>query len=296
MTLIAISVDDAGAQILTDTWSYSPAASRIGRVSKVLSLPHLDLAVATQGSQHFGLVWDSIAAVLSTQVQDFDEFDHRSVASLAVAWAETLESNPDASRSVAFHVGWSAAAGRFVAVAHASDNGFQPEPLDELFVHPSPLSVRPSEIEARHLAALIGDDELGQANLEVLRGRPVPQPPDDMAGWASLALAARERAMLPAATRLKTLVGGTAMLTTLTREGVMTYKLLEFDDTGDELAKVLAGSMHPIGLAGPCPCGSGGTYRECCVEKHIDDPCLCGSGRSSGLCCAVTTSTVTKES
>jgi uncharacterized protein YchJ len=37
-----------------------------------------------------------------------------------------------------------------------------------------------------------------------------------------------------------------------------------FDDNGEEFARMVAGSMHPVALAAPCACGSGKAGRDCC--------------------------------
>ena len=74
MTLIAFSASKNRADILTDSWSYTAGGRRIGSDSKVHSVPHLDMASATQGSCEFEALWHLGVSAMATHVGNFDGF------------------------------------------------------------------------------------------------------------------------------------------------------------------------------------------------------------------------------
>ncbi|HEY3546250.1 MAG TPA: SEC-C domain-containing protein [Propionicimonas sp.] len=297
MTLIACATWPDHAEMLTDTWSYTRNGASLGRTSKVATFPHLDMAVMTQGANLvFSQTWAVAASVLATDAVDFDDYLAQAPAAIAqtdaFARANLGEAVGAYGPATVVHVGWSPQMERFRAVAHASEDGFAARDLEGLFVFPSPLTMHPSDLELTRFAATIKAEPRSndQANLDYLRALSVADAPTTPEQWADLAQQARARSYLPINTRLKVFVGGSAYLTRLERGSVTTGRLFDFDDSIAEMRRIMTGTMHPIGQVGPCPCGSGLTYRECCIESHIDEPCLCGSGQTMRACCAAPSS------
>lgn len=289
MTLIAIAAAEDRASILTDTWSYTRSGRDLGRASKVLPVPHLEMVTVTQGDCSFGRLWSSIVPQMAQDVADFDGFLAAGVSQVLRDAYAFAGGEARVGEVAVFVVGWSPTASRFRAVGYSSYDGFAEFELQGLFVHPSPLSLRPHDLElARFDADVAKAPRPGDAeNRAVLTSLPTPtRAPASPEEWAQLALEARQRSYLAVSTRLKVFVGGSAMLTELERGFVGTAKLFDFDDSAEEMARIMNGTLHPIGQAGPCPCGSGERYRDCCIAKALDETCYCGSGETLGACCA----------
>ena len=286
MTLVAFVARDDSADIITDTLSYTRNGRHIGKATKVVTIPHLETAIATQGDLRTGHEWMHTARSLAGDVADFDEL----VAGVGAGFARTRPSPP--CPTVAFCVGYSPTSARFRAVAVGTDTGFEPVAVEGLFVIPTPFAFRPSEVE---LARYITDVESGprpgdEENLELLRAfPPVQGSPGSPEEWVGLALAARRDRSLRAtpSSRLKVFVGGELWHTRLERGLIVQSRTHVFDDAGEEFAAIMKGTEHPLGQLGPCPCGSGESYLECCLAAHVDEPCACGSGVAFGNCCSV---------
>lgn len=296
MTLIALHAAKDHADLITDTWSYDNAGGSIAHNSKTHLIPHLDMAIASHGDVMFGVMWDSNASLLSREVADFDEFADNAQVAIAATWAqreadvaaENCAKGSDFKPSPpgVFLVGYSPARESFRAVGFAAEDGFEPWEIEGLFVTPSPLAVRPSEDElTRFRARMRPDVPEDEQNLADMLGCPPPKVPANDEEWVGLALAAHRRATLPTNSLLKVLIGGDLFHTHLELGISVQARVHSFDDSDEALAAVFAGTLHPIGLAGPCECGSGLTFLACCVAKVAGDPCWCGSGQPLGTCC-----------
>jgi hypothetical protein len=82
----------------------------------------------------------------------------------------------------------------------------------------------------------------------------------------------------------KTIVAGRLYLTRMERGLVTIVELLEFDDHGDELLKLVDWTQHPTAQARPCHCDSGKGSPDCHPADWYADghPCDCGSGKPFG--------------
>ena len=301
MTLIAIHADVDGAQIMTDTLSYTRTARRLRRASKVHALPHLDAAVMTHGDAELGNYW-AVHAGLRAGSTTFDELTDAAPAALREMWRErTLIAehrnavhggDRPVPRSIALAVGYSDRDALFRAWAWSSEDEFTPTALEGLWVIPSPLTFRPTDIEQARLEAvcqeLSGDPRVAEA-LRLLPPAPVPQTDGQ---WRALAQAARyQRAVQPDLySGLKMYVGGDVLLTRLARGEQSTLRLHTFPETGPDHEQMMAGSLHPVGQLGPCPCDGDKRFVDCCLAQIDDDPCPCGSasGVNFADCCRVT--------
>lgn len=289
MTLIAFGAGHESADIITDSTSYTSTFTELGHCSKALHLQHLDTMVLSQGDANFARTWQWLALQLGEQSPDLDTFLEHTPTLLEDAWAHAVSQwraggrTDDPPRSVGMLVGYSPAEGRFVAVTFPSDRGFVPEPVDGLFVHPSPLSVRPSDYELRGIRETVRADLVRR--IEALPEPPQPRSPEE---WANIALIAREsRSYLDPTTGLKVFVGGSVFHTHLERGRVETSRVLQFDQDPEDFQAVIAGTLHPQSQLGPCGCGSDTRYLDCCLAPHLDEPCLCGSGSPLRDCCSV---------
>lgn len=306
MTLIAFGTYRDRAEIVTDSASYNLTSQ--GHMSKVMPMPHLDAAVMEQGSSVFAKLWRYRLLQLDRErVVDFDDLHARSPEELRRAWQaytdqadeENAEYGSDVQtkKSVIFHVGYSARAGRFMAYAYASDVDFEPEDLSTGHVMPTPLDVRPSRLEAQrlreHLLAYVGDDpqekQAVHAWLAEMDARPAFVPPTTRKDWVRLAKKVRhDRAMAHIASGLKTKVAGDVVHTTLRVGEVHQRRVHTFDDSGEEFAQVVAGTLHPLGQLAACAwCDSGHPFIDCCLAETLDKPCPCRSGRLFEACCSI---------
>lgn len=298
MTLIAVHATDDHAEIVTDTLSYTATQRHLRRTSKVLLVPHLDAALTTHGSAEFSTYWEVKALRLGAV--DFDEFLDKAPVALREVWEELTMiaehrnaihgGNRLPPRSTAICVGYSPAQGRFRAVGFSTDTDFAPDEIDGVWVVPSPLHARPSDFELARIDELFGQllEEPDKAR-GALRCLPPLEPPESVLGWRTLAVVIRRtRALADMYSGLKMYVGGDVIHTRLERGLATQRRIHTFDDTGEEFARMMAGSLHPAGQLGACSCGSGRRLVECCLEAIYADPCPCGSGSRFADCCRVT--------
>jgi hypothetical protein len=283
MTLIAISTSQNAARIVTDTWAYTHSMRHMGRTSKVSAFPHLNMAVTGTGSSVFGAFWRNAAAELvALEAATFDDFVQAAPAQLRAYRAEMGNDDP----TLIIHVGRSSEAGRYVAVGHSSLDDFEPTDLGDFFVTPAPFSMPPNWYERAQLERM--DLFSSDGFQRFYRGwcaSPAGHAPSSTSGWVQLAEQVREdRTLMDADSGIKVLVGGELHLTTLDRNGVTARSVHTFNDQGPELLKIFQDSMHPVGQVGPCGCGSGRRFMDCCAVP-ADKPCVCGSGKLSGECC-----------
>ena len=200
-------------------------------------------------------------------VADFDAFTAALPESLRGVWVAVSQGRAaagydDEDSRMLVAVGWSPIAGSFKAVMFSSDHDFEPHPLSGPFSQPSPLDVRLSRPEAdqyRRLGSLPGD------LLERWERQPPLHAPRNTAGWVELGQRVREqRSMLyPDDTCLKIVVGGELHATTLRRGELTTRRVHTFDDTGEDLLRLVQGTAHPVSLASPCGCLSGRLFGDC---------------------------------
>lgn len=299
MTLIAFAAHDDHAEILTDTATYTHVDVRMGATSKTALLPHLDAAILVQGSTSFQVWWQTRAlALCASGVDDFDDLNLFAVEELRALYAQLQEqldaenqvngTSGDLAKSIAFHVGWSPRAGKFRALYFASDFNFEPRKMHGLHVMPSPLDARPSDVEQQrleaHLQACFGDNRPAR----VLRRLRAPAVPRTVEEWIDLGLRVRrDRALAHLHSGFKTYVAGSLIHTRLEVGAATQRRVHTFDDTGEEFAEIVRYSLHPLGQAGPCFCGSGGRLIDCCLAELSPKPCPCGSGTVFEECCRV---------
>lgn len=289
MTLIAFHTEADRADIITDTWWYTRTAREVETTSKVHLLPHLDAAFMTQGSTNFQKAWSAYAIDIGHKASSFDEFHRRTEETLPAVWKE-LNGYDGYSPppSTLFNVGWSRRDRRFNAYAYASGTGWRTMPVDGLYVMPSPLDVRPFDIELdrleQHFMANFGD----ATPVTRLRQLDRPTPPDSVEEWVALAeKVRRHRSLAHLYSGFKTYIGGHVIHTRL-EEGASTQRRIHaFNDTGEEFRQMMAYSLHREGQLGPCQCDSGRRLIDCCLPQIFAEPCPCASGETFENCCLV---------
>lgn len=283
MTLVALHADHNKADIITDTVSYTHSGSELGQVSKVDLFPHLDAAVITQGESLLGAYNVVAADDLTGRVPDLDAFLEDAPAMARHCWQATVtQLGRTPGDSTMFVVGYSPRQQGFVAYGMASDTDWEPWRITGLHVMPSPTSLRPSAVELARLAKTVNP-----ADVETLKRRPVPAPPKSRQAWVELAQQARKRALMPVQGGWKVFVAGKVFHTHLSRGQARTSLVHTFDDSGQEFQTMVAGTLHPQGQLGACPCGSGVRYLDCCLRQYLDEDCPCGSPQSLRDCCAL---------
>lgn len=287
MTLIGVATYGDRAEFITDIASYSLNGSSLGRTTKFVVVSHLDAAVVTQGSGEFGDLAKLATLKFAEQASSFDELTDGAPGWLLDAWELVRESETHLTDSTVILVGYSPRHQRFVTYVFASESDFAPVDPGEMFLMPTPWTMRPSTMEQRRLLAT---DGLGDRAREVLAGwadKPAVQRPGSASAWESLARTVREQRALESWFRV--IVAGALLHTTLRRHGESsTRQLFEFDDHGEEFLRLIAYTQHPQAQLMACHCGSGKRFLDCHLAPHLDDPCGCGTGALFRDCCAVT--------
>jgi hypothetical protein len=300
MTLIAFHTEEKRARIMSDSWGYT-FNLKMSTTSKHTVLPHLDMAIAAQGSTTFQSLWLGRATLLAQRVSNFDEFLAEAPAELRTVWAELGRDVEDenhrfgakasVANSVIFHIGYSAQRRRFVAWAYASEQGFNPIDLTDVpYVQPTPVSSRPGPVEGPRLRAHFAHNGISAERLDQLDDLPPLPAPRNRTDWVELAKRVRvDRAECDLWSGLHTNVGGDVHLTTLTPGSAETKRVHHFPDDTESLQRVFAGTLHPISQAGPCAlCNSGRRYVDCCLaESYNGRPCPCGGPDPFERCCSI---------
>jgi SEC-C motif len=294
MTLIAFSTSKNRADILTDSWSYSAGGRRIGSDSKVHSIAHLDAASATQGSCEFDALWHLGVSAMAMHVGSFDGFVQEAGPYLRVAWGDVRER--DRTPSFVSIIGYSPEESRFKAYQFDSDSDFERQDVEQAFIIPAPVDIRPSDLELARLkgSLLAGQSESDRAEIltvfEDWHQRPGLIAPTTVKGWVQLGKHARaSRALAPSVTSgLKVFVAGDLFHAVLKRGEFTTSRVHRFNDSGAEFAQLVAGTLHPVSQYGPCSfCDSGRPYVDCHLASRATQPCPCGSGKPFQACCSV---------
>lgn len=291
MTFIGIKTTESSAEIATDTWRYTPGC-RLTQGTKVDTILHLGMALVAQGDAVFRSQWHE--AITSSEISTFDALAEAAPGALRDLWerSSALERQTPIVPTLIIHVGYSHNQGRYVALGFFSADDFEPVDLGDFWAVPSPIDVRPSEYELRRLRVELDDSlaryeeshpewvvEVYEQETETLdiwgAKPPLTEAPTDPAQWAMLAERARtHRSHAPDG--LKVLIGGSLHLTRIEQNGAVQASIYDFDNSTETLREIFAGTLHPLGLAGPCACGSGDRYIDCCLVAWLDEPCRCG--------------------
>lgn len=296
MTMIAFATYGDRAEIITDTASYLQNGSALSRCSKVVTIPHLDTAVTTQGDSAFGTDVKSAALQVAGQVTTFDELVDEFPRVLRDLWARRRAEWGAASDSVVFLIGYSPRVEAFRAWGFATDlDNLEPFAIEPTWVMPCPWGVRPDRLQvARFLAddadwaAQYDAEPTGPRFVDQLWSQqPTLTPPATLDEWVTLAqLVRQDRAVddrFPS-----TYVAGDVFHTRIGRGEITSRKVHSFDDSGEEFLQMISGTQHPIAQLLPCPCDSGEIYLACCLAPALDQPCGCHvSGKTFRECCAV---------
>lgn len=285
MTLIAFATYPDRIEFVTDTASYTDRVTHMRACTKHLILPHLDAAVLAQGDQVFGDLAGSSALQVSSQVITFDELVESAPEWLTNLWEMRSEERANMPDSMVVLLGYSLMLGRFVAYAFTSEDGFAQREIPGLFVTPSPWRLAPSEIELGRFRTYVAERDDGEQLIEAWLSWDAGQPPKSVGEWVELACQVREqRAMQPFG---HVIVAGRVLHTRLERGSVHTRRVHEFDDSGEEFLRLVAGTHHPQAQLSPCVCGSGKRALDCHLADELDDTCGCASGQRFRECCMV---------
>lgn len=282
MTLIGITCHGDHAELVTDSWRYSPSLLSLKHTTKTMMLSHLDAALLTQGAATFGHEAGARLSHLATEVDTFDELVGEAERPLRAAWA-TVAEGQDTTHVEArvFVVGWSPVQERFTAHGLFLENHFTPKSIDNAYLQPTPWTLRPHDFEIQSWKRLHPDDPGWQDWLNNPRVQP-PRSPDE---WSDLIAGARGRAL---SSFLSVPVGGKIFHTHIERGHQTTSLIHEYDTTIPELLGIVHYSLHPLAQVQDCWCGSGQPYRSCHLQGHRAAACLCRSGRPLEACCLLT--------
>jgi len=276
VTFIAIAAARHRADILTDTFAYSGDHSLITRTTKVTLVSHLDAAVTFAGGEDFRGYVEMLLIPLYVAAEGFDELVAMLPDNLRSVWERTVEvrerqaadtdTDLDTSDSLVHLVGWSPSERTFQSWAFGSRFGFTADRLHGLYVNPAPWSCPPSVYESDEFLTLLDPaDTAPGTTFASWLGRPAPAIPPNPKAWVQMAMRSRQdRGLADIRTGVKRSIGGDLHHTHLEVGKATVRKVHTFNDTGDEFARLVAGTEHPIALASPCLCGSGAPFEGCC--------------------------------
>lgn len=285
MTLLAFATyGRKRAEFITDTAAYNQTAAWTGRCTKHLTLNHIDAAVLNNGPIDFGHMFRAVLLEASPTLATFDELMDGAPTLLVDLRKFWRENSPMGPRTDAFYqptvalIGWSDRAQEFVGYVLSSAHDFEPTIPAGLWAWPMPMTSRPTELE---LSTLPDDPEYATKR-EQWRARPPRPVPARTEDWRSLAVDVRAQRCSGWA---GTGVGGDIIHTRLERGSVISRRIHTYAENGEEFAKMIEGTAHPVALARDCHCGSGKPFGECHVSRLLAKPCPCESGRPYGECC-----------
>ena len=227
-------------------------------------------------------------------VGSFDGFVQEAGPYLRAAWGDVRE-RPRTPSFVSI-IGYSPEESRFKAYQFASDSDFERQDVEQAFIIPAPVDIRPSDLELARLkgSLLAGQRESDKAEIltvfEDWHQRPGLVAPTTVKGWVRLGKHVREsRALAPSVSSgLKVFVAGDLFHAVLRRGEFTSSRVHRFNDSGAEFAQLVAGTLHPISQLGPCSfCDSGRPYVDCHLAPKATQPCGCGSGKPFQTCCSV---------
>lgn len=254
MTLIAVAAHHDHAELVTDSFAMTNWGRYTSTLSKVQPLPHLDAAFTLQGDVEF---FAAVAQVLAKpgRVRTFDELVAAATGLLDDCWTARW-GDADTYDCIAFLVGHSTSRGRFVAYAFHSAHDFGPvDVTDDLFIFPAPL-----------------------------RSSAPTKPGSDLE-WVELVTTAHEdRALDVLDTGRKVPFGGRIIHTRVEIGSIHQRTIHTLAHDGPEFEEMMRGFLHPSSQHGPCVCGSGRAFIDCCLEGD-EEPCRCGSGATFANCC-----------
>lgn len=287
MTLIAFATYGDHAELIADTAGYTSGGRRFGHSTKFDVLAHIDAVLATGGDHQFGVLAKS--SVGTAVLHDFDSLaTNEAPGLLREAW-QASDAEKYGNDGNVFLIGYSVAAGEFVAYRYLAEHDFEQEPVAGLHILPAPLSVRPQDFELARMRALNLPEGFEEGVFTPWEQKPEAKAPTDLTGWWDIASAVRlHRAMNPPP--LKVFVAGKLLHCRIERGAAKVITLREFDDRGEELDQLVAGTLHPRAQMGPCACGSGKPALECHLAQIADDECCCGYGEGKTFreCCMIT--------
>jgi hypothetical protein len=283
MTMIGFATYGDSAELVVDTAAFSPHMRHVATTTKFLTLHHLSAWVITGGDQGFGL--NAKLTLVDNAHTTFDDLVAETPEALRWVWEKTNFRDTKDPDGQVYLVGYSESAGAFTAHRFLKDHDFEPEHVENGFhIQPAAITFRPNDAELDELRRNFPDlsDFIEEWALES-----PPNKPQGEAEWIDLVLEIRHgrSAIRPS---LKVLVAGSAIWTRMTREASMTIKMMDFNDHGAELEKIVAGTLHPRAQVGPCDeCDSGRPLMDCCLQTDI--PCPCGNAEATlAECCLLT--------
>lgn len=301
MTMICLATYGDHAEIITDTASYLPNGAQLGRASKVLTIPHLDAAVITQGDCEMG---DYAAVALwqaARQVTTFDDLVDWFPTWAPEEWRQ-CSGHARGADFLAFLIGYSPAAERFTAHGFASDwHDFEAFPIGSTWTMPTPFELRPSTLEARRFRAWErgaaehhGRDSRGAEIVQTWMGRAPVARPRSVDEWVALAKRIRQERALESYANV--FVAGDVIHTRIGRGETTTRKVHSFNDEGAEFLQMISATQHPVAQLMPCECGSGVVRLDCCLAEDVDKSCGCLSGKTFRDCCMVDRAAISQAS
>jgi hypothetical protein len=277
MTLVAYAVHKDRAEILTDSLAYTADAADVIPSTKCVWISHLNAAIATTGSYLFGRKVVDWALHLreAPEINGLAEQAFEAFEAFPKLWDEDYK-----KPMAVFMFGWSNVLGRSLGFLLGADKRdlvpWHPRNLlsfenigDHTLTDGTAWNVRP------HAPVGFGGAQRGEVAADgALHGTHPDDMPTTEAEWVTLGRKARaHQATLPPDKRI--VIGGHLTLTTITNGSAHQRIVHRFDDTGDEWARLLAGTANPAGAAHkwtgvgrnePCPCASGRKYKHCHLQ------------------------------
>lgn len=261
MTLVAFTLSEDSATVVTDSMAYGPQLIDLHFAKKVTALPSLPMVIAAQGLVTIRERWSGVATDCVDILKDMDQADKLAPLILRGAWEDEPRGRRERDDTTIFHVGWSPSRKRFAATAFHSADDFEAIDLTGHALFSSPA--------AMHDTVVPVSDRDWAVFAEAIY---VDSALDNDVGW------------------FKRPLGGDVVATTMTVGADIQQRTVhQYPTQGWRWREMLIGTLAPGGQLGPCVCGSGMPFVMCHLGRQIAGPlfgltCPCGSTKDFEDC------------
>lgn len=143
MSLLNWQLSPDHVTVVSDTLCTDFAGVPLKHVSKIATLPHMDMLIGLTGFSDVLVRWNSVLSSWAPG-NSIDDLDDYAAQVLPLIWDEIFPGGSDL-RTTVRHWGWSPKEGRFVGRSFRSTNGFTPEVMPDAWAFsPDP---RPDHLE-----------------------------------------------------------------------------------------------------------------------------------------------------
>lgn len=154
MSFMLFDQREHSALIVTDTLASNTKLEPLAFSSKVIPLPHMNLALTGTGSTELVRHWSDFISIAVTGARDIEDLAEIAPEQLRAIWARLTPALPPGTESRICHIGFPAGSDRIVRYAFESPHNFEPEVFEEPEMWMQPLN---KTFAIEHLPATAND-------------------------------------------------------------------------------------------------------------------------------------------